>query len=309
MENILSIMERPLKRGIISLVVVVILIGAYMTYQELMIYSHSRKENSPNENAVIVISLNFGEKEILRKVVPAGKSVLDTLKTIANVTTAYGGKFVIGIDNITSDPINHRDWFYYVNGILANVGASEYIIEKGDVVRWDYHSWNLLSFISAEILDFPIMFTKGYGEHIYPTIIGYDAQNERYAEELVDYFTSIGLKNITAEPMKKIGSERSKANLVLIGQGEIVDDIMKAHTQLNLRYYLQGEYVVDYLTHKKFQGAFGEVLQSPFNPKGIGVCENVVLVITGVQEYIPQIVNMLIQGKMQSFWCVEGEGL
>ncbi len=300
-------MERPLKRGIISLVVVVILIGAYMAYQGLMISPHSHIENSPNENAVMVISINFGEKEILRKVVPAGKSVLDTLKTIANVSTAYSGKFVVGINNITSDPMNRRNWFYYVNGILANVGASEYIIEKGDVVRWDYHQWDKLSFISAEILDYPTMFTRGYKGQVLPLIIGYDVENKKYAQEMMGYFQNRGIKNVTAKPIEEIGSEKSKVNLILIGQGEIVDDIMKAHTQLNLRYYLQGEYVVDCLTHKKFQGAFGEVLQSPFNPMGIGACENVVLIITGQQEHISQIVDMLLQGKMQSFWCVEGE--
>ena len=299
-------MERNVKRGMISLVVIVLLLTSYVAYQGFTAPSPGTKSEE-GKNAVMIISLNFGEKEFLKKVVSPGESVLDGLKSIANVSTAYGGKFVTGINNITSDPENHRDWFYYVNGILANVGASDYIIKKGDVVRWDYHSWDKLSFVSAEIMDFPSMFTHGYGKNIFPLIIGYDAENEKYAHEMVEYFQNNGFKNVTIEPMEEIGSERSNVNLILIGQGKIVNNIMKVHTQLNLRYYTDSNYTVDYFRNTKFQGAFAEVIQSPFNPKGIGACENVILVITGKESKIPDVVHLLLNRKMQSFWCVVGE--
>ena len=38
-------------------------------------------------------------------------------------------------------PAGTRDWFFFVNGIEADVGAAEYELSPGDVVQWDYRDW------------------------------------------------------------------------------------------------------------------------------------------------------------------------
>jgi len=65
------------------------------------------------------------------------------------VTTAYGGGFLIGINGIKSQwtdvPASQRqpvDWFLYINGQQAPVGASSIVPRPGDVDTWDYHSWD-----------------------------------------------------------------------------------------------------------------------------------------------------------------------
>ena len=35
-----------------------------------------------------------------------------------------------------------RDWFFFVNGLEAEVGAAEYELSPGDRVQWDYRHWD-----------------------------------------------------------------------------------------------------------------------------------------------------------------------
>ncbi|MCX6796034.1 MAG: DUF4430 domain-containing protein, partial [Candidatus Falkowbacteria bacterium] len=39
---------------------------------------------------------------------------------------------------VKNDAANNKYWMYKVNGVLANVGASNYQLNEGDVVEWDY---------------------------------------------------------------------------------------------------------------------------------------------------------------------------
>lgn len=65
------------------------------------------------------------------------------------VQTIDGGDFVVGINGILSQwtgvPVTERqpvDWFLYVNGKQAPVGASDIYPHSGDVDLWDYHRWD-----------------------------------------------------------------------------------------------------------------------------------------------------------------------
>ena len=39
-------------------------------------------------------------------------------------------------------PAGERDWFYFINGKLADRGATEVRLHKGDVEWWDYRQWS-----------------------------------------------------------------------------------------------------------------------------------------------------------------------
>ena len=45
----------------------------------------------------------------------------------------------MSIDGVAS--ATRRDWFYFVNGSLANRSAAEVRLHDGDVEWWDYRAW------------------------------------------------------------------------------------------------------------------------------------------------------------------------
>ncbi|MGQ9476011.1 MAG: DUF4430 domain-containing protein [Actinomycetota bacterium] len=81
-----------------------------------------------------------------------GGSAMEALRKAAEVETAYGGGFIKGIDGLRSlyDAGLGRgekvDWFFYVNGSLADVGADSYQVREGDWLIYDYHSWEYSMF-------------------------------------------------------------------------------------------------------------------------------------------------------------------
>ena len=48
------------------------------------------------------------------------------------------GKFIETINGVRGD--GERNWIFYVNGVKAQVGVSDYKINKGDVVSWKYEA-------------------------------------------------------------------------------------------------------------------------------------------------------------------------
>ena len=71
----------------------------------------------------------------------AESSVLGILKRNFNIETAYGGAFVTRINSVPSSLRQGCDWFFYVNGKIANTGAAGYRLKEGDNIVWDYHCW------------------------------------------------------------------------------------------------------------------------------------------------------------------------
>ncbi|HHY92091.1 MAG TPA: DUF4430 domain-containing protein, partial [Firmicutes bacterium] len=55
-----------------------------------------------------------------------------------------------------------EDWFYWVNGILAGIGAGEFPARPGDIVWWDFHPWNRTAFLPAVVGAYPEPFVRGY---------------------------------------------------------------------------------------------------------------------------------------------------
>ena len=96
--------------------------------------------------ASLTVTRDYGAKVLARaseKDLPGGETVMRLLQRNADVETRYGGRFVNAIDGVRSSqrPAARRDWFYYVNGIEADVGAAEKRLHDGDRVWWDYHDW------------------------------------------------------------------------------------------------------------------------------------------------------------------------
>ncbi len=182
--------------------------------------------------ASILITTGFGGKVLKNKTIAfsAGDTVLDVLKKNFRVKTAYGGGFVNAIEGLqshyTGSGSAQNDWFYYVNGVQAQVGAGEYVLRPGDNVWWDYHSWERWQFIPGVVGQFPEPFVHGHGGKAQPVEIVYEKQFEREAVALrVTLQKSTG-ERVSAHPLTVSPSDNRSPeswetwetdNLIVIG--------------------------------------------------------------------------------------------
>ncbi len=272
-----------------------------------LFYYLPRNPESEKGTAEVIISLNFGEKIILKKEVKSGESALDALKSVANVSTSYGGSFVSGINGVYGDENKKIAWFYYINGLLANVGASKYVLHPGDLMRWDYHPWGNGLVTYGELADFPEPFRHGYEGKVRKTLILFDSEFENEAEKIYNYLGKFA--DVELVKNGKINeSAKENDNLIVIGNNNsVAKELNEMHEKLGFYYYLKDGKVFDW-NGKEYVGGFGELAQSPYNPKGNWACENSVLLISGNEDYIQKVVDDLLNGNNGGFWIFEGEG-
>jgi hypothetical protein len=81
----------------------------------------------------------------------------------ATVTTRYSGGFVESVDGLSGGHEEGQpvDWFYYVNGVEASVGAAATNVHPGDHVWWDRHDWSQTDSVPAVVGSFPEPFLNG----------------------------------------------------------------------------------------------------------------------------------------------------
>lgn len=83
-------------------------------------------------------------------------SVMRILERAAEVETSYAGRFVDAIDGIeTVSGARSSDWFYFVDGVAAEVGAAEFDLEPGDSIWWDYRDWTAAMDVGAVTGSYP----------------------------------------------------------------------------------------------------------------------------------------------------------
>lgn len=92
-------------------------------------------------SARIVATADFGADDLLDSTVTPGTSVMDALRSVTAVETAYGGGFVASMLGRGTETAPPADWFFYVNGIESPVGAASTTLGNGDVAWWDHHHW------------------------------------------------------------------------------------------------------------------------------------------------------------------------
>jgi hypothetical protein len=124
------------------------------------------------KDASVQVTRDFGAQSIgsaSEQHVPGSETVMSLLKDHFTVSTSDGGGFVNSIDGHAGS--GHNDWFYYVNGILAPMGAAMTDVHKGDHVWWDLHDWSANNGVPAVVGSFPEPFTNGVAGHEYPTVL------------------------------------------------------------------------------------------------------------------------------------------
>ena len=123
--------------------------------------------------ATIWVTKDRGTTLVEKGTVPAGETLLRGLRSLADVDTTYGGRFVESISGISGSGSSQRDWFWFVNGLLGDTSAAEYRLHAGDVAWWDIRSWTQDYDTEVVVGAFPEPFLHGYSGHVHPAVVRY----------------------------------------------------------------------------------------------------------------------------------------
>jgi hypothetical protein len=121
------------------------------------------------------VSKDFGAEPIVQADRPetgGSDTVMRLLQRNApKVATRFGGNFVQAIDGVAGGQRDGRsvDWFFYVNGIQADKGATAVKVHQGDRVWWDHHDWGVTDDVPAVVGSFPEPFLHGVDGRRLPT--------------------------------------------------------------------------------------------------------------------------------------------
>jgi hypothetical protein len=123
----------------------------------------------------LTVTRDYGAVPMLQASVAAKESdtVMRVLEGEAEIETRYGGGFVHAIEGVAEESRggDPYDWFFYVDGEEAAVGAAEYDVEGGERIWWDYRNWSAVNHAPAVVGSWPAPFADGIGGKRYPVVV------------------------------------------------------------------------------------------------------------------------------------------
>ena len=146
----------------------------------------------------LLVTTNFGGRVLGSWSAPSvvgEETVMSLLVRNARVSTRYSGGFVESIDGVSGGHENGApvDWFYYVNGIEAPLGAASTNVHAGDHVWWDRHDWSQTDHIPAIVGSFPEPFLNGIEGKRLPVRVQCTAVGGRACREVLGALRSAGV--------------------------------------------------------------------------------------------------------------------
>ncbi|HTX10935.1 MAG TPA: DUF4430 domain-containing protein [Solirubrobacteraceae bacterium] len=144
----------------------------------------------------LTITRDFGSVpvgSVVEHQVPGSQTVMRMLERSFRISTRYGGGFVESINGISGNS-DRRDWFYYVNGIEAPLGAAGTGVHKGDRIWWDLHDWSATDSIPAVVGSFPEPFVHGIDGRRYPTTLECASDTTVACQRVASQLDAIGVK-------------------------------------------------------------------------------------------------------------------
>lgn len=180
-------------------------------------------EGSPQ--VLLSITQSYGKEEIFREKVDIidNFTVYDVLNENTELGTDYGGGFVSSIEGVESTfggPTGlKQDWFYYVNGICADVGAIDYELNDQDKIWWDYHQWQGMNSANSSVVGmYPEPFINGYRNKTKLVKILYTVDNIKEAEKLEISLRDLGAPDIEIIQAENEFIEKRECPTILIGE-------------------------------------------------------------------------------------------
>jgi hypothetical protein len=243
----------------------------------------------------VIVTQDFGNKIMLDKsvTVASGSNAMDALEKLVTVETKYGGGFIASINGVRSQyPETNKDWFFNINGISANIGMLDYKLCDGDIEHWDFHDWRFLPFVPAIVGDFPQPFLGGYHGEVLPTIVIYDNGFQGAAQNLVIKMKELGVENIFARSAAESSYPDGRhSNLILLGTRDFdpISELNENYRKLGFYIHFEDGEVTVWNSRGDNKQCYSDcgliqATQNPWNPKGIGACENVVWVVSGTDN-------------------------
>lgn len=129
------------------------------------------EERAGDGHATLWVTRDRGTHVLVNAEVPAGISAMDALRRKADVDTRYGGRYVQAVNGVEGSLAARHDWFYYVNGYEADIGAADYTVHDGDVIWFDYRDWAGQMRVPVVVGAFPEPFVHGWRGERRPTLI------------------------------------------------------------------------------------------------------------------------------------------
>jgi hypothetical protein len=247
----------------------------------------------------VIATQNFGRELMFDEILemPPDFTAMAALDEVAEIETTYGGGFVNAINGVSSGFTGigktKRDWFIYVNGIQSNVGALDYKLQPGDVEHWDFHDWSFRQFIPAIVGAFPEPFLHGYRGQKRSNLIIYSDNLREEAQELKNGLVPLGVNDATLRSINELpASEKEASNLILLGtaDNELISELNQNWKKLGLFVRFENGNLVILNAQGETDTTYGtaagliQATQNPWNPNGIGACENVAWMVTGTDE-------------------------
>lgn len=117
-----------------------------------LLWGCSSEKAMDTEAVTVLLTRDYGREVLAEKIVAPekGDTVMDVMLRHFDVETAYGGGFVNSIEGLSSGFTGaadgqkrgtKQDWFYYIDGIMAEAGAGQFPVAGVSEIAWDYHGW------------------------------------------------------------------------------------------------------------------------------------------------------------------------
>ncbi len=177
--------------------------------------------DAPGDGIRLTVTRDFGAKPLAaldRPEVAGSDTVMRVLQRNAGeVRTRYGGGFVQSIGGLAGGRPGGRpvDWFFYVNGIQAEEGATGIDAHAGDRIWWDHHDWGVTSHIPAVVGSFPEPFVHGTGGKRLPVRVECDEPESDPCSAVARKLVALG---VPAGRSELGGSAADDSLRVLVGQ-------------------------------------------------------------------------------------------
>lgn len=148
--------------------------------------------------ATLLVTRDFGSRQVGTAdadPIPGGETVMRMLQRDFDVETRYGGGFVQSINGIAGGREDGRpvDWFYFVNGILAEDGSAAHAVAPGDKIWWDHRDWGATQDIRAVVGAFPEPFRSGVDGKRLPVRLDCASTAEAACDDVTRRLEDIGI--------------------------------------------------------------------------------------------------------------------
>jgi len=178
------------------------------------------------------ITKNYGKEEIFNEKVELKNNftVYDVLNENIELGTEYGGGFVSSIEGIEStfggSTGVKKDWFYYINGICADVGAIDYELTGGEQIWWDYHKWDGATSANSSVVGmYSEPFINGYRNKTKSVKILYAGEDIKESEELKNSLLDLGTEKVAIMKAEEELIKNRESPTIVIGQWEEIKEI------------------------------------------------------------------------------------